>query len=124
MRVVPLYVNFGTESFRDHVEIGSHDFYERLRAAPALPTTSQPTPREFLDAYEELARLRADLLAAALGRSSRAPTSPPSQAAGGAARDRIRVVDTETASLAVGDARARDPAASRAGHDRRARSRS
>ena len=48
MRVVPLYVNFGAESFRDHVDIGSHDFYERLKAgagaaddvaadAPGLP---------------------------------------------------------------------------------------
>ena len=28
MRVVPLYVNFGPESFKDHVEIGPHEFYE------------------------------------------------------------------------------------------------
>ena len=34
MRVVPLYVNFGAESFKDHLDIGSHDFYERLREAP------------------------------------------------------------------------------------------
>ena len=55
MRVVPLYVNFGAESFRDHVDIGSHDFYERLKEAPALPTTSQPTPQDFLDVYGQLA---------------------------------------------------------------------
>ncbi len=30
MRVVPLYVRFGQESFRDQVDIGAHDFYERL----------------------------------------------------------------------------------------------
>jgi DegV family protein with EDD domain len=54
MRVVPLYVSFGEESFRDHVDIGSHDFYERLKAAPALPTTSQPTPQDFLSTFEEL----------------------------------------------------------------------
>ena len=71
MRVVPLYVNFGAESFRDHVDIGSHDFYERLKEAPALPTTSQPTPQDFLDVYEELAGLRADLRPAALGEALR-----------------------------------------------------
>ena len=54
-RVVPLYVRFGDESFRDYAELGPHDFYERLRHAPALPTTSQPTPGDFLAAYQELA---------------------------------------------------------------------
>ena len=33
MRVVPLYVRFGDESFRDYVELGPDDFYDRLRAA-------------------------------------------------------------------------------------------
>ena len=43
MRVVPLYVNFGADSFKDHIDIGSHDFYERLKDAPTLPTTSIPS---------------------------------------------------------------------------------
>jgi DegV family protein with EDD domain len=54
-RVVPLYVRFGDESFRDYVELGPHEFYRRLRGAPVLPTTSQPTPGDFLAAYENLA---------------------------------------------------------------------
>ena len=54
MRIVPLYVNFGAESFKDHVDIGSHDFYERLKESPTLPTTSQPTPQDFLEVFEEL----------------------------------------------------------------------
>jgi DegV family protein with EDD domain len=53
-RVVPLYVRFGDESFRDYVELGPQEFYERLRRAPELPTTSQPTPGDFLAVYEEL----------------------------------------------------------------------
>jgi DegV family protein with EDD domain len=52
--IVPLYVRFGDESFRDYVELGPHDFYARLRRAAELPTTSQPTPGDFLAAYEEL----------------------------------------------------------------------
>ena len=30
-RIVPLYVRFGQESFRDYVELGPADFYARLR---------------------------------------------------------------------------------------------
>ena len=54
-RVVPLYVRFGDESFKDYVELGPDEFYARLRTAPTLPTTSQPTPGDFVAAYEELA---------------------------------------------------------------------
>jgi len=54
-RLVPLYVRFGEESFRDYVELSPSEFYERLRTARELPTTSQPTPADFLAAYEELA---------------------------------------------------------------------
>src|SRR6478609_11240391 len=54
-RVVPLYVRFGDESFRDYVELSPEQFYARLRSAPETPSTSQPTPGDFLAAYEELA---------------------------------------------------------------------
>jgi DegV family protein with EDD domain len=54
-RVVPLYVRFGDEVFRDYAELGPHEFYERLRGAAELPATSQPTPGDFLAAYEQLA---------------------------------------------------------------------
>jgi DegV family protein with EDD domain len=100
MRVVPLYVSFGEESFRDHVDIGSHDFYERLKAAPALPTTSQPTPQDFLSTFEELGayeRVYALHLSAKLSGTFQSA----SLAAGELGGDRIRLVDSETASLAV-----------------------
>jgi DegV family protein with EDD domain len=54
-RIVPLYVRFGDESFRDYEELAPGAFYERLRRAAVSPTTSQPTPGDFLAAYEELA---------------------------------------------------------------------
>jgi DegV family protein with EDD domain len=53
-RVVPLYVRFGEESFRDYEELSPREFYARLRGAAELPTTSQPTPGDFLAAYEQL----------------------------------------------------------------------
>ena len=54
-RVVPLYVRFGDESYRDYVELEPEAFYARLRSATETPSTSQPTPGDFLAAYEELA---------------------------------------------------------------------
>ncbi|MBA2614829.1 MAG: DegV family protein [Actinobacteria bacterium] len=53
-RLVPLYVHFGDETFRDHTELTPLDFYARLRGAAVSPKTSQPTPGDFAAAFEGL----------------------------------------------------------------------
>lgn len=101
MRVVPLYVTFGSESFRDHVDIGSDEFYRRLQEAPTLPTTSQPTPQDFLDVFEQLAayeRIYALHLSARLSGTFQSASFAAAETGG----ERIHVVDTGSVSLAVG----------------------
>ena len=99
-RVVPLYVNFGTESFRDGVDLDATQFYERLKSSPTLPTTSQPTPADFLACYAGLAtyeRILSIHIASKL--------SGTFQSAGIAAAElgdgRVRTIDSETASAAI-----------------------
>jgi DegV family protein with EDD domain len=95
-RVVPLYVNFGTDSYKDGVELSAHDFYERLRTSSETPTTSQPTPGDFRAAYDELGsyeRIFSIHLASNL--------SGTFQSAVSAADERVRVIDSETASAAI-----------------------
>ena len=53
-RLVPLYVRFGDEVFRDYVDLAAADFYARLRAQQVQPRTSQPTPADFAAMYESL----------------------------------------------------------------------
>jgi len=98
-RIVPLYVRFGAESHRDYVDIGPEQFYARLRTAEELPTTSQPTPADFLSAYEELSAFDRVL---SLQLSSK--ISGTFESAGRAAAEsggRVRVIDTGTASAAI-----------------------
>jgi fatty acid kinase fatty acid binding subunit len=99
-RVVPLYVRFGDESFRDYVELSPHDFYVRLRTATETPTTSQPTPGDFAAVYEELAgfeRIYSLHVSAKLsGTFESARTG--AELAGG---ERVRLVDSESASAAI-----------------------
>ena len=54
IHTIPLLVNFGSESFADGVEISNDQFYGRLVAADALPTTSQPSVGAFKELYERL----------------------------------------------------------------------
>ena len=100
MRVVPLYVRFGEESFRDYVELDPHDFYDAAATAPELPTTSQPTPQDFLAAYHALAgyeRIYSLHISRSSRARSRARPSPPRTSG-----ERIRLVDTESASVGIG----------------------
>jgi fatty acid kinase fatty acid binding subunit len=98
-RVVPLYVRFGAESYRDYVDIGPAEFYERLRTSDELPTTSQPTPQDFLAAYEELGSYERVLSLHVSAKLSGTFASAESAAAESGGR--VRVVDTATASAAI-----------------------
>ena len=99
-RVVPLYVRFGDESFRDYVELSPEQFYARLREAPETPSTSQPTPGDFLTVYEELARYERILSIHIAGK-----LSGTIESARAAARElggeRVRTIDSESASAAI-----------------------
>jgi DegV family protein with EDD domain len=53
--VVPLYVNIGTQSYQDGVELSRREFYERLPDCQTPPTTSAPGPEQFRQVYEGLA---------------------------------------------------------------------
>jgi DegV family protein with EDD domain len=99
-RVVPLYVNFGTESYNDGVQLSAHEFYDRLRESGETPTTSQPTPADFLATYEELGayeRILSIHIASTL--------SGTFQSAGTAAAqlgdERVRTIDSQSASVAI-----------------------
>ena len=53
IEVVPLNVHFGTDTFRDGIDLSADEFYERLVASPRPPTTSQPSVGAFLEVYQK-----------------------------------------------------------------------
>lgn len=52
--VVPLYLRFGMKTFKENVEISREEFYNKLALEKELPTTSQPSPGDFLKVYENI----------------------------------------------------------------------
>lgn len=52
--VVPLYVRFGNDVYRDGIEISGDEFYRRLQSDPIHPSTIQPSPQDFFDVYKKL----------------------------------------------------------------------
>jgi DegV family protein with EDD domain len=98
-RVVPLYVRFGDESFRDYVDLEPQEFYRRLRGADRPPTTSQPTAADFLAVYEELGGYERVFSIHLSRRLS--GTYESAERAASEAGERVRTVDSETASAAI-----------------------
>jgi DegV family protein with EDD domain len=100
MRFVPLYVRFGDETFRDYVELGPTEFYEKLRDSPITPATAQPTPQDFVTAYEGLEAYERiySLHVSAKVSGTFQSAELAAQELGG---DKVRVVDSRSASLAI-----------------------
>jgi DegV family protein with EDD domain len=101
-RVVPLYVLFGEESFKDYVEIPPDRFYERLQAAAELPTTSQPTPGDFLATFEELAPQYERIIALTISSTLSGTYGSAQAAAEMLGGEQVRVIDSRTVSASLG----------------------
>jgi DegV family protein with EDD domain len=53
IEVVPLQVKIGEHSYRDGVDLDAPSFYTKILASEELPTTSQPSPQDFTQAYQK-----------------------------------------------------------------------
>lgn len=54
MEIVPLKVHFGDEAYRDLLDLGPDEFYDKLTGSAVLPTTSQPSDADFEAVYGRL----------------------------------------------------------------------
>ena len=100
VRVVPLKVIFGDETFADGVDIGAEDFYARLAAPGPFPRTSQPTPAEFEDVFRELGADGAPIICTTISADLSGTYASATQARAVLPELDIRVIDTR--SVAVG----------------------
>ena len=56
IHMVPLSVVFGTETYREEIDITAEEYFEELKHADKLPTTSMPPIGLFVEKFEELAK--------------------------------------------------------------------
>src|SRR3954454_9685268 len=98
---VSLYVNWPEGQEREIDMPSFRDFYERLRAWAALPTTSQPSIGDFLAVYEPLVAAGTPVVSIHLSGGVSGTVESARQAAGQAG-GRIEVVDSETGAGGLG----------------------
>jgi DegV family protein with EDD domain len=106
--VVPLYVVFGGDRpVRESDITDSAAFFEELRTADSLPTTSQPSVGDFLSVYEPLLADGRDVVSLHISGGLSGTPEAARQAALGLERDgkggdRIRVIDSDSAAGGLG----------------------
>jgi DegV family protein with EDD domain len=61
--VIPLIVSFGTEVYRDGVDLTTEEFYKKLAHSKTLPTTGAPASGIFAEAYDKLAEETDEIIA-------------------------------------------------------------
>ncbi len=60
--LIPLYIRFGETIYRDRIDISAEDFYRRLVNESRLPSTTQPSPNDFLELYKKLSEETDEIL--------------------------------------------------------------
>jgi DegV family protein with EDD domain len=99
---VSLYVNWPDRQEREG-DMGSFDgFYDRLRTAKQLPTTSQPSVGDFLAVYEPLLEQGHDIVSLHLSGGISGTVESARQAAAQLPDGRVHVVDSATACGGLG----------------------
>ena len=100
--VVPSYVMFGMETYRDGVELSRQQFYEKLVAAKVIPTTAAPPPDTYLEVYRRLTEETDEIVSIHLASRYSALYSSASIAAADTSGARIAVVDSEQITMGCG----------------------
>jgi DegV family protein with EDD domain len=108
IHLVSLYVNFGTDRAEREADISDYGrFYDELRRAEELPTTSQPSLGDFIEVYEPLLADGGEVVSIHLsgGLSGTVDSARQAKEAlerDGKGGDRIHVIDSATACGGLG----------------------
>jgi DegV family protein with EDD domain len=108
IQVVPLYVVFGGDRTVPETEISDYPaFFEELRRADSLPTTSQPSVGDFVSVFEPLLAQGRDVVSIHISGGLSGTSEAARQAAQALERDgkggeRVRVIDSKSAAGGLG----------------------
>ena len=102
IRVVPLTLNFEGRSLLDGVDIRPSEFYRKLPNATTHPTTSQPSPGQFAEVYEELLADHAAVVSIHISEKLSGTYASALQAAEMTDPGRVRVIDSHLVSMSLG----------------------
>ncbi len=100
-RIIPLPVCFGEERFLDGVNLSHAEFYEKLKSSKQLPKTSQATPFEYEQVYDELTKDGSEVVSITLSQKL-SGTYQSSVIAAEKFQGRVFTVDSDSVTISAG----------------------
>jgi len=101
--VIPITVLFGTEVYRDGIDLTTEQFYDKLMHSKILPTTAVPPLGAFVEVYDRLAEETDEILVITISHKLSATYEAALQAIELMKRKcRVEVVDSQWAVMAQG----------------------
>ena len=97
--VVPAYVMFGEQSYRQGIDINPTQFYARLQSSAQLPSTSQPTPGDFTEQLQPLVSEGHQVICITVARQLSGTYNSAAQAAAQFDDGAVTIIDSGTASV-------------------------
>ena len=93
--VVPLYVQFGNETYQDNVDLSTEEFYQKLKTSDIHPKTATASPAHFAQIFNELAEATKEIMAITLSEKFSAIYATTLQGKAMVKKDcRIEVIDS------------------------------
>lgn len=99
--VVPLKVIFPERDYLDGVEISLDEFYNKLMNQKELPTTSQPTPLDFISVFEKVKEANDEAVVILLASELSGTYQSALLAKDYVNYDKIYICDSETAATSL-----------------------
>ena len=100
--IVPPIVHIDGRDYRSGVDIQPEEFFVKQAEAKAMPTTSQPSPGEFVEAFQEALRTHDEILYVGISSALSGTLNSARQATTEFPDAQITLVDTHTLSAAGG----------------------
>ena len=101
--VVPLVVRFGTDVYRDGLDLSPNGFYDKLKTSKIMPVTSVPSPSAFADEYDRLAEETNEIVVITLSSKLSGTYEVAQQAVGLMKKQcRVEVLDSQWVVMAQG----------------------
>ena len=100
--VVPSYIMFGSESYRDGVELSRRQFYDKLTSTRVIPTTAAPPPDIYQEVYRQVAEESDEMVSIHLASRYSGIYNSAAVAAQGVSGVRIAVIDSEQVTMGYG----------------------
>jgi len=101
--VVPAYVHFGSQSYRDGVDITPEQIYQRMLSGSVHPTTSSPAPGDFTDAYSRLSQETSEIVCITVtSKQSAVYEAAVTGRQSFRGKSRVEVIDSHSVTMGLG----------------------